>query len=580
MQISILVLTKELAIWKKFSKLNYRFLNKQRVTSLEKTFELIHESCIDSLFIDIDLLEGNAANAIYHLQQSNFEIPIIVILSEEDEAQATEMQKAGAQDFILKSEIEEKIVLRAIRYAKEKNQLLNQLQKSHDLEHHLAYHDFLTGLPNRLLFQDRLNQAVVQCKRSKDEVALFFLDLDGFKKINDTLGHSFGDQLLKMVASRLKRAIRESDTVSRFGGDEFTVLLQKVKSATDTKTIAKKILDILSKPFMINEREIYITTSIGISLFPKDANDSETLVKKADVAMYRAKSAGKNNYMHYTFSMDESLFESLTLENSLRKAIKQDHLVVYYQPQIEVTTGKIFGLEALVRWQHPDYGLIPPDRFITLAEETGLITEIDEWVLRKACEQTKTWHSAGFKNLKIAVNLSGRNFKQKNLFERFNGILKDTGFPAEHLWVEITEKSIVSNIEQTIEVLHQLKNIGLKIALDDFGIAYSSLNYLKRLPIDMLKVDRSFVAGIPADRDDSAISTAIVVLAKSMMLQVIAEGVETKEQLMFFKALNCEGMQGYLFGKPQTAASITSLLQSNLNFTNHFNLSPQLTVVK
>ena len=384
--------------------------------------------------------------------------------------------------------------------------------------------------------------------------------MDGFKRINDTLGHGIGDLLLKSVAKRLKTTVRQVDTVARLGGDEFTIVLLEINHAQDAKDVAQKILKVISQPYKIEEHELFVTASVGISTYPDDGSDIESLIRKADIAMYRAKGQGKNNYQVYNLSMDAKFFERLTLENSLRKAVENEELVAYYQPQVDLRTGEITGVEALVRWQHQKFGLVPPDKFIPLAEETGVILEIDEWMMKTACRQIKNWEREGIANIRVAVNLSTRQFRQKNLSEKVAQILNDSAVQPGNLCLEITENEVMQNIETTVEILQALKKIGVLLSLDDFGTGYSSLSYLKRFPIDILKIDRTFVSGIPSDRDDTAISTAIVVLAHSMELRVIAEGVEESEQIAFLQSLQCDEIQGFYFSRPLNAETVTDLL--------------------
>jgi diguanylate cyclase (GGDEF)-like protein/PAS domain S-box-containing protein len=414
----------------------------------------------------------------------------------------------------------------------------------------LAYHDALTGLPNRLLFNDRLSVAVAQAHRQGYRLAIFFLDVDRFKVINDSLGHSLGDRLLQGVARRLQASVREGDTVARLGGDEFILLLPALNRTEDVAKVAEKILDSLKLPFRLEGRELYVTASMGISLYPDDGGDAETLIKNADTAMYRAKEQGRDNYQLYTPAMNATAVERLALENSLRKALARDELELVYQPLLDLGTGRVHGLEALLRWRHPERGLLLPSEFIPLAEVTGLILPIGPWVLRTACARARTWQDLGHPHLTIAVNLSARQFQQPDLVAQVKRALEETGLPPRCLDLEITETNAMQNAEATIHTLRELKTLGVRISIDDFGIGYSSLNYLKRLPIDTLKIDQSFVRDITTDPDDAAIATAVIALAHTLKLRVVAEGVETQEQLAFLAARHCDRMQGYLFSRP------------------------------
>jgi diguanylate cyclase (GGDEF)-like protein/PAS domain S-box-containing protein len=424
----------------------------------------------------------------------------------------------------------------------------------------LAYHDVLTGLPNRLLFNDRLALAVAQAHRLEQRLGILFLDVDRFKIINDSLGHSLGDRLLQGVAQRLEAALREGDTVARLGGDEFILLLPGVARAEDAAKVAEKLLESLKLPFHLESRELFVTASIGISLYPDDGLDGETLVKNADVAMYRAKEQGRDNYQLYTHAMNERAVEHLALESSLRKALGNQELVLDYQPMLDLNTGRVHGVEALLRWQHPERGLLRPAEFMALAEVTSLILPMGPWILRTACAQARAWQEAGHAELVVAMNLSARQFQQPDLVQQVKQALEETGLQARCLDLEITESHAMQNAESTIATLRELKQLGVRISIDDFGIGYSSLNYLKRLPIDTLKIDQSFVRDITTDPDDAAIATAVIALAHTLKLRVVAEGVETQEQLAFLAARHCDRMQGYLFSKPLPAEECGAFL--------------------
>ena len=415
---------------------------------------------------------------------------------------------------------------------------------------HLAYTDPLTGLPNRPLFMDHLILALAQAARSTQKVAIFFLDLDRFKEINDSLGHSTGDALLKAVADRIRRCVREGDTIARFGGDEFTLLIPRIDNVEDAAKIAQKVHETLKIPFVIADRELFVTTSIGISVYPVDGVDPETLVRNADSAMYRAKDSGRDNYQLYAPSMNARALERLALENMLRRALENDELVLHYQPLVSATTRQVVGFEALVRWQHPEQGLLSPAHFISTAEMSGLIVPIGKWVMRTACIQAKMWRKRADHDLYVAVNLSARQFQQPDLVDQVAAILEETGLKPESLELEITESNAMQNAEKTIYTLRELKALGVRIAMDDFGTGYSSLSYLKRFPIDTLKLDRSFVLDVTTDRGDAAIVSAVIAMAHSLDLHVVAEGVETEAQLDFLCKQKCDRIQGYFFSKP------------------------------
>ena len=425
---------------------------------------------------------------------------------------------------------------------------------------HIAHHDALTGLPNRVLLLDRLDQALARAHWQQRVVGVMFLDLDRFKNVNDTLGHDVGDALLKAMAARLQGCVRERDSVARLGGDEFAVLLEDVAHAEDISGIAGKILGAFALPFSIQSHELFITASIGISMYPTDGTSSATLLKNADAAMYRAKDLGKNNYQFYSADMSTAAFERLTLETSLRRALERGEFVLHYQPQVDLQSGQIVGVEALLRWQHPDFGLLAPSQFISIAEETGAIVPIGEWVARSAMLQAMRWRKLGFP-LRVAVNVSSRQFNEPSFLETVAYLLEETSLPPEALELEITESVIMKNAEVTIDRLHALHAMGVRFAIDDFGTGYSSLSYLRRFAIHTLKVDKSFVRDIVEGGDDVEIVKTIIMMARGLRLTVVAEGVETREQLMFLKSHGCHAAQGNLIARPLPIERMTERLQ-------------------
>lgn len=433
----------------------------------------------------------------------------------------------------------------------------------------LAYHDCLTGLPNRLLFTERLSQALTRARKQQKLAGVLFIDLNRFKMINDTLGHSMGDRLLQGVAARLKKCVRVSDTVARIGGDEFTVLLPDLNKVEDCIKISKKIVHRFQKPLKVGRREFHITPSIGIATFPKDGNDAETLLRNADAAMYRAKAQGRHNFLLYTPSMNERAMARMELENALYHALERKELTVYYQPQVEVTTGQIIGGEVLVRWNHPHLGLLMPKEFIPLAEETGLIIPIGEAMLYNACLQNVIWQQRGYAPIKISVNLSACQFIQGDLVAMIDGVLKDTGMDPQYLELEITESTAMHDMEHTICIIRKLKEMGIHISIDDFGTGYASLSYLKMFPtIDTIKIDSSFVWDINNSQNAAkALVATMIVLARNLNLKVVAEGVENEEQLDFLVKQGCDCFQGSYFSMPVMAEEFERLLsqQSHLN---------------
>lgn len=426
---------------------------------------------------------------------------------------------------------------------------------------HIAHHDALTGLPNRLYFLDQLRQARLVAKRFNHQIAILFLDLDRFKIINDTLGHGVGDLLLQEVAARIRTSVREIDTVARLGGDEFTVMLTNIKDDGDIEKVARKILQAIGKPVVIEGNELFITTSIGASVYPRHGDDPATLVKHADIAMYQAKQNGRNNWVYYDPSMNLDSDRRLSLETGMRKALDRDEFELHYQPKVHAVTGKITAIEALVRWHHPSMGFLYPREFIALAEETGLILQIGEWVLRRACTQNREWQDEGIAPVRMAVNLSGHQLQQTDIVARVKKILAETGLDPEYLELEVTETVIMQNPDFTVKVLGQLSDLGIHLAIDDFGTGYSSLAHLKRFQVNTLKMDKSFVRDLEINSTDAAIATAIISMGASLNLQITAEGVETEGQLSFLKEQMCDEIQGFLFSEALSASSVEKVLR-------------------
>lgn len=425
----------------------------------------------------------------------------------------------------------------------------------------LAFYDYLTNLPNRRLFNDRLNQELLESVRNEMPLAIMFLDLDSFKMINDTMGHVQGDELLKEVAKRLTCTIRKSDTVARVGGDEFLILLKNVTDEHVIERVSENIINIFKQPFKLNNNEIYITTSIGIAIYPIDGDDVETLVKNADIAMYRAKENGKNKFELCTTTIKNKVAEVMRLTNNLYYALENNELELYYQPQVNSNSGEIVGFEALIRWQHPELGLVSPSDFIPIAEKTGLILKIGEWVLRTACNQNKVWQDLGLINVPMSVNLSVNQFQNIKIVEQIAEILNETGLNPSDLELEITESILMKEVGHITKILNQLRELGVSISIDDFGTEFSSLNYLKQLPIDKIKIAMPFIQGININDKDEAITKDIISLAKKLKINLIAEGVETEKQLEFLKQWNCDVIQGYYYYKPMTVEQINKLLK-------------------
>jgi diguanylate cyclase (GGDEF)-like protein/PAS domain S-box-containing protein len=430
---------------------------------------------------------------------------------------------------------------------------------------YLAQHDFLTNLPNRVLLNDRIAQAIAMARRHGTHLAVLFLDLDNFKHINDSLGHAIGDRLLQSVARRLAGCVRDSDTVSRQGGDEFVILLAEDRLAEDAALAAEKILTAMASPHTLGGIELHATTSIGISAYPADGQDAETLIKNADTAMYHAKDKGRNNYQFFRNDMNIRAVERQFIESRLRLALERKEFVLHYQPKVNLATGKITGVEALIRWQHPEWGMVMPERFISIAEDCGLIVPTGRWVVREACRQARQWTDAGIDPGSIAVNISALEFRRKDFFDSVRTILNDTGLSPHCLQLEITESVLMRDVDASTAILRRFKDLGVQLAVDDFGTGYSSLSYLKQFPIDVLKIDQSFVRDLdPDQQDNGVIVSAVIGMGNSLHQRVIAEGVETQSQLDFLRAHRCEEGQGYLFSRPIAANQFTALLASGV----------------
>lgn len=442
-----------------------------------------------------------------------------------------------------------------------------RLKEQEEVLTYQAHHDSLTDLPNRVLFQDRLEQGILKAKRDKTRLALFFIDLDQFKEINDSYGHDAGDEILKASAQRIKSVLRTHDTLARLGGDEFTIILENITKVEDVSSLANKVLQSLHEPMLVENNMVYFSLSIGISLYPDDGDSAQALLKYADSAMYKAKNDGRNTFRFYSSDMTESAYEKVFMETSLREAIKNEEFVVYYQPQVDAVTDTITGMEALVRWEHPRSGLVSPAAFLPIAETTGLILEIDRWVMKTAMLQVRKWYAQGLEPGVLSLNLTMKQLQDENFVNLFVQLMEETGYQSEWLELEITEGQIMTNPHRTIEILNQLNGIGIDIAVDDFGTGYSSLAYLKKLPIDKLKIDKSFVDNLPLDEEDSVISRIIISLAQNLNLKIIAEGVETKEQKDFLVENGCTHIQGYYYSKPIPSNEMELLLQEGFSKT-------------
>jgi diguanylate cyclase (GGDEF)-like protein len=480
----------------------------------------------------------------------------------------TDLQNGSQEMFAREVEVNGLTFEQSVHYMGDSNLIrcyiadITERKRSQEIIKYQAYHDALTGLPNRKHFNDYLTNAVAEAATSDEKLAVVFIDLDRFKLINDSLGHDFGDLLLRSICHRLRDFLHDDDMLSRWGGDEFILLVRNATSADHAFRLTQKMLKAFESPFICDDRELYVSASMGISLYPFDGNEVEGLIKNADTAMYRAKQGGRNSCQLYTPQMNASAFARLSLENSLCKAIERDELQVYYQAQIDMKSERISGVEALIRWQHPELGLLSADQFVPLAEETGLIVAIGYWLMRAACLQNRAWQLEGLPALHLVINISIHQFKQPDFIDRLTDILTETQLDPHYLDLELTESIIMEDTQENIQKLHKLRGMGINLSIDDFGTGYSSLSYLKRLPINILKIERSFVQDINNSNLDRAIAISIITLAHHLNLRVVAEGVETQEQMELLRSLKCDEVQGYLFNKPLPATSLVELLVS------------------
>lgn len=538
------------------------------VGDLRSGLAALKTAAFDVVLTDLNLPDSRGVETVQRLLKICRYIPVVVLSAVDEDQAILDTVESGAQEYIVKGQTDGHVIARTIRQAIKRKQAELRLRR-------LAHYDSLTGLANRSQFRRRLEQALERGARRRSSVALMMIDLDRFKAVNDTLGHQAGDRMLVMVAKRLRACLRDCDKVARLGGDEFTVTLEEVQSPDEAAAIALKIVEAISRPFLVGGQEFYVTPSIGITLHPIDGDNADTLIRNADTAMYQVKAGGRNGFKFFTPAMNELTGERLRMQGALRQAIDRNELVLHYQPKVSLHSGRLQGVEALLRWQRPGGRLSSPAEFIPLAEDTGLILPIGEWVLKAALGQIRRWSELGLPGMRVSVNISPRQFRQCDLAAIVATALSQTGLAGEHLEVEITEGVLMEDTDASVATLQRLKDLGVGIAIDDFGTGYSSLHYLKRFPIDTLKIDHSFVSDIPHDHDDATITQAIIGLARNLRLNVIAEGVETREQLAFLRANHCDTGQGYLFSAPLDTAQMTGYLQRERIRTTLGETTPQ-----
>jgi diguanylate cyclase (GGDEF)-like protein len=527
---------------------------------LEQVLDSSDSPECDAIVLVVTGPEGEGLAELSRIRDRFRNVPVVVLADSDDENLALDAVNVGAQGYLLRRKLDPLGVVTVIAAAVGNHRAILKLTKTCEHEHHLATHDPLTGLANRALFDKRLSQALASAKRNKRRSALLLISLDRFRSVNERQGQAVGNGVLKSVARRVAACVGKTDTAARLGSDEFAVVMGQAISELHAIKVADKILESIRKPLAFSNEVLNVTASIGVSLFPRDGVEADDLIQKANVAMHEARKSGGGCVEYYTDAIAAAIQNRAKMENRLQTALDERQLVNFYQPQLDIRTGRIMGAESLIRWQDPERGLIPPSDFLPLAEETGLIVPIGEWVLREACNQLAVWHGEGHKSLRMSVNVASEQFQKPDFGDLVQNTLDESGIPAISLELEITETSLLQDVELTERILASLKELGVRLAIDDFGTGYSSLAYLKRLPIDVLKIDRAFVSSIATDPTDATLTATIVTMARALGLTTVAEGVETSEQLLLLGSYGCSRMQGYLIGKPVPAETFTEWL--------------------
>ncbi len=530
--------------------------------SLGDAEPLLGRHSFDIVLVDLSLPDSHGIETVIQTCKIAKNLPVVVMTGTDSEELALKIVQAGAQDYLVKGAVDSHLLIRTIHHAIERNHLLQQLEYARQRQEILANHDVLTNLPNRALFYDRLSHDIALAQRQSQILGILFIDLDRFKMINDSLGHSAGDKLLQTVAKRLTICLRQSDTVARFGGDEFVCIINNLTQTEDAGLVAQKIIDTVSEPLTLAGHTLSISPSIGISVFPNDANTPETLIKNADAAMYNAKEQGRSGYRYFSSAIHAQSVRQFKMECDLRSALKRNEFILHYQPIVDTISHEILSAEALVRWQHPEQGMIAPLDFIPLAEATGLIAPLGEQVLTMACQQNRAWQESGLPPIRISVNVSAYQLERTDLVKTINQVLQKTSLEPQWLGLEITEEFMLRDKDASIETLNRLRDLGLHISLDDFGTGYSSLSYLRHFPIDTLKIDQSFIREMITNKADAAITRAIIAMAHGLSLTTIAEGVETLEHVEFLQSELCSYLQGYHFSRPLPAKEFEQFLKN------------------